>query len=463
MELVAHPGPQTNFLSCTADIAVYGGAAGGGKTYALLLEPLRNTHNPNFGAVIFRRTSPQIRREGGLWDESNKLYRPLGAHGRESILDWTWPSGSKVAFAAMEHETDRFDWDGSQIPLIGFDQLEHFTEKQFFYMLSRNRSTCGVAPYIRATANPDPDSFLVEFLKWWIDGDTGYPVTDRAGIIRYMIRSGDDIVWGENPQSLKEEYGDSSIDYDDIEPLSVTFIPAKLEDNPTLIKNDPSYRAKIRALPRVERERLEKGNWKVRPSAGYYFKRTNFMMVDSVPPRSEIKQSVRWWDLASTEVQLERTDNRRRNKNPDYTVGTKMHELKSGRWCIEHVRRLRADPFGVERAMLEEAEYDTPLTTIGLSQDPGQAGISQVEAIARFLKGYHVKSQRETGDKETRAKPFSAQVQHNNVSMVRGPWNEPFFDELENFPDSAFDDQVDSSSMAFNHLSGSLKAGTWGQ
>ena len=147
---------QARFLETTADIAVFGGAAGGGKTWSLLYEPLYHIKNQDFGAVIFRRTYPQITVEGGLWDESDRLYPFAGATSTKGSLRWQFPSGSTVVFRSMENEDDCRNFDGSQIPFIGFDQLESFTPKQFWYMLSRNRSTCGVKPYVLASCNPQP-------------------------------------------------------------------------------------------------------------------------------------------------------------------------------------------------------------------------------------------------------------------------------------------------------------------
>ena len=158
------PGPQTEFLSTTADIAIYGGAAGGGKSFGLLLEPLRHYENPKFGAVIFRRHAVQVRNQGGLWDESVELYKQFGGHPREAMLDWEFPTHMTVKFAHLENDSSVYDWQGSQIPLIAFDELTHFTEKQFFYMMSRNRSASGVPGYIRATTNPDADSGLESLL-----------------------------------------------------------------------------------------------------------------------------------------------------------------------------------------------------------------------------------------------------------------------------------------------------------
>ena len=168
-EIKPQPGKQEEFIKTRADIAVYGGGAGGGKTWALLLDPLRNVRNPAFAGVVFRRTYPQIKNEGGLWDESFSLYQLLGAKPKETNVEWTFPSGATIRFAHMALERNKYDWQGSQIPFIAFDELTHFTESQFFYMLSRSRSMSGVNPYLRATCNPDAGSWVKKFLAPWVD------------------------------------------------------------------------------------------------------------------------------------------------------------------------------------------------------------------------------------------------------------------------------------------------------
>ncbi len=258
IDMKPHSGPQEQFLASPADIAIYGGAAGGGKTYALLLEPLRHVANAAFASVIFRQTYPQIASPGGLKDESAKIYPRFGGELNETAMRWKFPSGATVQFSHMQYEKDKFAWQGAQIPLIGFDELTHFSESQFFYMLSRNRSLCGVRPYVRATCNPDAGSWVAKFIEWWIDPGSGYPIPERAGQLRWFVRLGDDIIWGESPEELATH---------GVPPKSVAFIPAKLEDNPTLMREDPGYRANLLALPRVERERLLGGNWKVSEDA----------------------------------------------------------------------------------------------------------------------------------------------------------------------------------------------------
>ncbi len=438
MEIRPQPGPQETFLATSADIAVYGGAAGGGKTWALLLEPLRHIDNQNFGAVIFRRNSVQVRNEGGLWDESTKVYPLLGAAPQESILQWKFPKGAKLKFAHLEHEKNKHDWQGSQIPFIGFDELTHFSRAQFIYMLSRNRSTCGVSPYIRATCNPDADSWVAGFIEWYIDQDTGYAIPERSGVVRFFTNRDDVLVWGDSREELLERYPD--LTHHDIK--SFTFIVADIFDNKILLEKDPGYLGNLKAMSVVERERLLKGNWKIRPSAGLYFKRSDFEIVDAVPVAT---RRVRCWDLAATEAE--------EGKEPDWTVGVKGSRDQHGTIYIEHVERMQGNPERVETTVVNTAVADGVSTVIRLPEDPGQAGKAQARHFTRKLIGFIVKTKRVTGSKVTRASPASAQAGAGNIKVLRAPWNEAFFAELENFPSpKAKDDQVDALSDVIDEL-----------
>ena len=197
-------GPQERFLATSADICIYGGAAGGGKTFGLLLEPIRHMNNKNYNAVIFRSNYTQVTSPGGLWDSSGKIYSLVkGAYPLKTPkLHWTFKSGATVNFAHLGSDSDCQNWQGSQIAMIGFDELTHFSKHQFFYMLSRNRTDSGVAPYVRATCNPDADSWVADFIKWWITPETGYPIPERSGVIRYMVRLNDEIIWGDSKEEL---------------------------------------------------------------------------------------------------------------------------------------------------------------------------------------------------------------------------------------------------------------------
>lgn len=266
-------GYQMISLSSPADIVIGGAAAFVGKTFALLLDAARDINNPDYGAVIFRRTSVQIRNEGGLWDTSMKLY--IGATGepRESSLDWTFPSGAKVSFRHLEYEKNKYDWQGAQIPFLGFDELTHFTESMFFYLLSRNRSNCGVRPVVRCTCNPDPESWVAKLVEWWIDSETGFPILERRGKIRYFIKYGSDYIWGDSYDEVKEKA------WHIIEPLitqsgltakdfikSITFVSGSIYDNKEGLKADPSYPGNLLSQDEDTRKQLLEGNWKMSTS-----------------------------------------------------------------------------------------------------------------------------------------------------------------------------------------------------
>ncbi len=300
------PGPQEAFLSTSADIAIYGGAAGGGKSFALLLEPVRHSGIAKFGGAIFRRTSPQLTGAGSLWEEAGGLYRGIGARMTESpTLEAVFPSGAMLQFLHLQRESDVYDHQGKQYAFIGFDELTHFEAFQFWYLVSRMRSTSGVKPYMRCTTNPDPDSFVRDLIDWFID-EHGSPIKERSGVIRWFVRNGGSLFWAASAEELQAQFPGSS-------PISFTFIAARLEDNPALTKADPGYRARLEALPEVERERLLGGNWNVRPAAGKYLKPAYFLRrwddEKKLPPLNIYTSS----DFAVTEESEED------GNDPDYT------------------------------------------------------------------------------------------------------------------------------------------------
>lgn len=450
-EIRPQPGPQSDFLESKADIAIYGGAAGGGKSFALLLDPLRHYNNPSFGGLIFRRTSVQIRNQGGLWDESMQIYPLIGGSPREFRLQWTFPGGMSMGFANLEYDKDVFNYQGAQIPWMGFDELTHFSETQFFYMLSRNRSSAGVKSRVRATCNPDPDSFVRKLIDWWI-GEDGLPIKERSGKIRYFIRVNDAMIWADSAEEIHKIYGRD----DSIQPKSVTFIPSKLEDNKILMQRDPGYMANLLALNRVDRMRLKDGNWNVRATAGNFFRREWLSVIDAIP--AGWVQAIRFWDRAATKPSES-------NKDPDWTRGLKLFKYSDGTFIVADIKSSRDTPGQIEKLIKNVAAHDSYAVTIMSQQDPGSAGVSESEHFIRMLAGFDVRVQTLSKDKVTRAKPVSAQCEGGNVKVLRAPWNEEFFTELENFPDAMHDDQVDVFSGAFNAMSGGLSTADamWGR
>ena len=270
--------------------------------------------------------------------------------------------------------------------------------------------------------------------------------------MRYYVRVADKIEWADRPEDLMQQLPraeDLPPGFELPRPISVTFIPAKVFDNPALLRVNPDYLAWLLSLPLLERERLLGGNWKIRPAAGLYFKREWCGVVDEVPADLDI---VRYWDLAATE--------KTEFNDPDWTVGIKLGRDRSGGyWLLDMVRR-RANPGDIERLLLDTATQDGKRVRIGFGQDPGQAGKNQAFHLVRALSAFTVNPASETGDKLTRFGPFSSQCRAGNVKIRRGLWNEDLFRVLEGFPELAHDDEVDACSGALEMLNPQMKG--WG-
>lgn len=196
----------------------------------------------------------------------------------------------------------------------------------------------------------------------------------------------------------------------------------------------------------VERDKKTMGTYAVAaqfqqrptPRGGGMFKRDWFEVVEAAPATGTV---VRGWDLAASET-----------LTAAFTSGVKMRRTSEGIFYIEDVVRFRGSPGKVDQTLKNTTSQDGYMVRVDLPQDPGQAGKSQVKYFTRLLAGYNVRCSTESGSKETRAEPFSAQAEAGNVKLVRGLWNDEYLDELCLFPFSDFKDQVDASSRAFSAL-----------
>lgn len=430
-------GKQTQFMSTEADICIYGGAAGGGKSHGLLLEATRYLNINDFGAVIFRASLKQVKNQGGLWDSASAIYPLIGGVPKVSVLTYVWPApNSKITFAHLDTEDSVLDWQGSQIPLIAFDELTHFSKKQFFYMLSRNRTTCGIKPYVRATTNPDADSWVREMIDWWI-GDNGYAIEERSGKVRWFVNQNDQLFWFDTEKEAKKEFPK-------IPPKSFTFISSNIHDNEILMNSDPNYMANLEALSAVDKERLLHGNWDIRNGAGDYFKEDWFHIVDDHIIQPAI-HTARCWDFAATEVSDV-------NPDPDWTVGLKGEIDAKGIITITDMQRKRFNPTKVSNLLINTTAIDGNQVLCRIPQDPGSAGKAIAHSYITALRGYPVKAVPVTGKKEVRALAASAQAGVGNIRLKRAPWNKDFLTEVSGFPLAAHDDIVDTLSDLVEEL-----------
>jgi hypothetical protein len=245
-------GPQTDFLAAPEKDVLYGGAAGGGKSFAMLIDPLRYCHKKAHRALILRRTMPELRE---LIDKSREIY-PKAFHGakfKEVEKVWYFPSGAKVEFGFLEKESDVYRYQGQAYSWIGFDEITHLpTEFGWNYLASRLRTTDPeIETYLRCTANP---------------GGSGANWVKK----RYV------------------EAADENTTFIGTDGLSRKFIPAKLSDNPFLAE-DGKYETMLKSLPATQRKQLLEGNWDVAEGAAF----TEFDVNLHVIPPFEIPV---WWE-----------------------------------------------------------------------------------------------------------------------------------------------------------------------
>ena len=290
-------GFQQEFLSANADIIIGGGAAGCGKTFALLIAPFRSDWilNKYFNATIFRRMYPEITVQGGLLFESENIYPNLT--GKKTDLKWKFKSGATIEFRHMQHEKDLPKYQGAQFPFVGMDELTTFTEKQFWFIQSRIRSANIKTTAFYATCNPDPDSFVKNIINWWINED-GFPIYERSGINRYFIRIKEAFIWGGSRDEVIKIGGDAldELKYNeekegrDIKKLikSITFVPGKLSDNKILNEVNPQYRANLLAMSEEDKMRFLYGNWKIKLAGNLLFEADKIEgIIDYTPPKSK--------------------------------------------------------------------------------------------------------------------------------------------------------------------------------
>ena len=233
-KVLFHPneGPQTEFLAAGEKDVLYGGAAGGGKSFAMIVDPLRYCHKKAHRALILRRSMPELRE---MIDKSRELYPQAfpGAKFREVEKLWNFPSGAKVEFGFLERDADVYRYQGQAYSWIGFDEITHLpTEFSWNYLASRLRTTDPeIQTYLRCTANP---------------GGVGATWVKR----RYI------------------EPSESNTSFTGTDGLTRKFIPAKLADNPYLA-NDGVYEQMLKSLPPIQRRQLLEGNWEVAEGAAF--------------------------------------------------------------------------------------------------------------------------------------------------------------------------------------------------
>ena len=432
--------------------ALYGGAAGGGKSDALLMAAGQSAYLfPSYSGIIFRRTHTDLAQPGALMDRALEWWKPRGVAWDGTNKIFRFPNGSKVALAYMSSPTDKLRYQSANYQDVFFDELTHWpTPSEFDYVgLSRVRRNV-------------------------VDG--AIPLRNYAG---------------SNPGGPGHNWVN---DYFVADGAPWEFIPATIDDNPHIDRE--AYIEGLRHLDPVTRARLLAGDWSAR-EPGDYFRVGWFgpLLVedDLVPPRDKVV--VRWWDLAAS---LAKTAAR--------TAGIRMAQLRGGVRVLEHATAFRATPGARNDRIVQTAKSDGPHVVVGLEVEGGSGGIAQVEALAGKLRAEGIRvswarprapvaptdkaktwitRQPVEKGKPARAAPVSASLergyirrgegeddgspewgvdagvgleqQGDGIRCHAGAWNTDFFDEIEGFPGTPEQpaplmDYVDAMSGAWAYL-----------
>lgn len=431
------------FLNCKSDYVIFGGGAASGKTFQTLLLILKYIDDPFFRAVFIRETSTQLSQAGGLYMEAQDMWRQFGAVFKSHPqMTATFPSGAQVQFKVCGADRDITNYDGGQYSLVVFDEAQNHTDVQIRYLESRIRSKAKGPHQLIATCNPRRDSHLLPFVNAYLDQDTGIPRPEMFAKERYYGSYEGLMVFGATREELEQNYPG-------IKTQSYTFIAATVRDNPLMKLLNPGYVTRLENLKRVERERLLLGSWFAKETSSGYFKRDWTEIVDELPP--DIQARGRGMDLASS-VPSEALP------NPDYTASVRLSRSRNGFYYVEHVERYRKLTNGVLESIVLTNEFDQ--NTVGsvpvvIPKDPGAAGAAANMFFIRHLAEHGVDARTEVvsghAGKLSRMQPFLSIAEAGLVKVVKGEWNEMWFNELEDFVDAnrkQKDDMWDATATA---------------
>ncbi len=397
--------------------ALFGGAAGGGKSDALLMAALQYVHVPGYNALIIRRTFSDLAMPGAIMDRALTWLAPWIAAGEvkwhQGMHRFTFPSGATLTFGFLQNKRDQRKYQGLELQFVGVDETTQFPEAQIRWLFRLLRKPNNNTPLARIP---------LRFRGATNPGDIGHEWVFRRYVDERTRKAGS------------------------------AFVPAFLEDNPHI--NQEAYDRSLRALGQTLYLQLRRGRWDVKPQ-GRRFKRDWYEILDALPntPRA----MVRFWDLAATGEE-EAAD---AGVEADYTAGVLMAVDRFYRYHIVDVKRARRDPAGVEALIGQTARIDGKRVQVVIEQEPGAGGkFAARYLVNRTLRGFAAMAIPARGDQGERVMPFQitsrppASEPYGNISLIAGPWMHQFLDEVESYPVGLHDDQVVAAAGAYNYLAG---------
>jgi predicted phage terminase large subunit-like protein len=404
---------QAAFVLLSQREAFYGGAAGGGKSVALLASALQYVDTPGYAALLIRRSYMELQQPNGLIDLSKRWLGPTDAKWRQDTYTWRFPSDATLSFRYLDRNSE-LTFLGGEYQFIGIDEVTEIEDSQYRFLFSRLRrgAESTIPVRMRSASNP----------------------------------------YGPGAEWVRQRFVEEGISKGRI------YVRAVFEDNPHLDLD--AYDESLSELAPDVRRQLREGDWDVRPGGGLFYREwfaTRRLELHEIPTGLHV---CRFWDLAATEAV--------RGTDPDYTAGVLLGRDRSGLFYVLDVTRTRSTPHQVERLVLEVAERDKALCferdlhrpIVRMEQEPGAAGKSIIDHFARsVLVPFDFRGIISSGSKEARAAPISSRAEAGHLILVRGRWNSDFVDELASFPYGRHDDQVDAVAGAFAVLAQTTNGG----
>lgn len=448
---------QLEFASADQSIVFFGGGAGGGKTYGALCVNLMGIHDPLYFSVFFRTTSTEI--DKGLWPDSKRMYMPylVDENGKfvgkakinEQQKTITFPSGARTTFSYLERDTHADAWYGTEINVAFFEEAQYRSSYQFDIIRSRNRSMSSIPKSIKCTLNPDPHSFIYEWVKPYLD-EEDFPIKELSGRTRYFVVVEGTLYTSWDKQELFETWGK--------EPETYTYIPATLDDNKKLDELDEGYRKKLDSMPEAKRKQLLMGCWASTENSGIFFKREYLKKATSIPLNCV---AARGYDLAAT------ADDTPATKGCDKTASILMSKSADGYYYILSGNSYRKRSGERDQEIIRQGlrdGYDVPIV---IPKDNGAGGKAAFEYLSKTLLENKLIPKQDpsvsTASKLKKAEPFLTACQNGLVFILESGWErselELFYRELEAFDGVTkstrlrHEDYLDSAATVFNYIS----------
>lgn len=395
---------QEQFLNLNVHEALYGGAAGGGKSDAILMGALKYVEIPEYRAIILRNTFTDLDLPDGLIERSGDWLGGTEAKWNGRTHTWHFPSGATLTFGFLDSKEAHRRYKGMAVHYVGYDELTEIRERHYLFLLSRMRRQKGsrIPMRVRCASNPG----------------------------------------GRGHQWVKDRFVSANRTDDCV------YVPARVADNPYIDQDD--YLRTLDKLDSIDRAQLRDGDWDAMRVGNVSRKEWYGRMSEFEAQKiSNGAKRIRYWDFAATAP-----DGR---NDPDYTAGG-LFSFVDGTFFIWDIRRRRDTPAVIERLTRLAAMDDGVGVTVWIEQEPGASGVQIVDHYKRnVLQGYAVKGHRKTGSKRDAWKPFVAAAEDGRVVLVGdGPWISDFLEEAVSLDwegdNGTHDDQFDICAGGLGRL-----------